>query len=261
MNFIKKIIEIKKKEIIRDIKKYSIQSLEKKKIFQRKCLSLKERIKYNNIGIISEFKRKSPSKNFNNKNIILDKICKEYQEAGSIGISILTDNKFFLGRSKDLSKIRQNLFIPILRKDFLIDEHQIIHSKAIGADAILLIAKILDKKKIKFFSTLAKSLGLEVILELHSKKDISKISSNIDILGINNRDLSTFSVDINLSKKLYSLIPKKFHLITESGISNIENIIYLYNLGFNGFLIGEKFMSSFNPGNYCKNFIKKIFYV
>ncbi|WP_259147525.1 indole-3-glycerol phosphate synthase TrpC [Candidatus Karelsulcia muelleri] len=261
MNFIKKNIERKKKDIIRDIKKYSIQSLEKKKIFKRKCLSLKERIKYNNIGIISEFKRKSPSKDFNKKNLILDKICKEYQEAGSIGISILTDNKFFLGSSKDLSKIRKKIFIPILRKDFIIDEHQIIHSKAIGADAILLIAKILDKKKIKFLSTLAKSLGLEVILELHDKKDISKISYDIDILGINNRDLSTFNVDIHLSKKLYSLIPKKFQIITESGIYNIENIIDLYNLGFNGFLIGEKFLSSFNPGNYCKKFIKNIFYV
>ncbi|XXS36606.1 MAG: hypothetical protein ACSHUE_00515 [Candidatus Karelsulcia muelleri] len=104
-------------------------------------------------------------------------------------------------------------------------------------------------------------LGLEVILELHDKKDISKISYDIDILGVNNRDLSTFNVDIHLSKKLYSLIPKKFHIITESGISNIENIIYLYNLGFNGFLIGEKFLSSFNPGNYCKKFIKNLFYV
>ncbi|XMD35049.1 MAG: indole-3-glycerol-phosphate synthase [Candidatus Karelsulcia muelleri] len=258
MNFLKKIIEIKKKEIKRDIKKYSIKILEKKFFFQRKCLSLKRKIKNDHIGIISEFKRKSPSKNFNNENIRLENLCKEYKEAGSIGISILTDKNFFLGSSKDLSKLRKYISLPLLRKDFIIDEYQIIHSKALGADAILLIAKILKKKKIKLLATLAKSLGLEVILELHSKTDISKISYEIDILGINNRDLSTLNVDIHNSNKFYSLIPKNFPIISESGIYNINNIFFLKKLGFNGFLIGEKFLSSFNPGDSCKQFIKNV---
>lgn len=259
MNILDKIISYKHKEVFIDRDNTPIKKLEKSEFFERKCFSLKKIIKESNLGIISEFKRKSPSKGWFNSNINILSVVKDYESAGSSGISILTDKKFFYAEQNDLSIVRKNISIPILKKDFIIDLYQIFSAKSMGADVILLISEILSKKMINEFAKQAKNLGMEVIMELHSENEIDKINDNIDIIGINNRNLKTFEVNIESSIKLFSKIPDNFIKISESGISKPEDVIFLKNnIGFKGFLIGEIFMNSNNPGYSCKKFIKNI---
>lgn len=258
MNILDKIISNKYKEVYIDSNNTPIKKLEKSKLFERKCFSLKKKLKESSSGIISEFKRRSPSKGILNKNINIISVAKDYESAGASGISILTDKKFFYAEKNDLFLARQNTSIPILKKDFIIDIYQIFLAKSMGADVILLIAEILSKKMINEFAKQAKNIGMEVIMELHSENEIYKINDNIDIIGINNRDLKTFKVNIESSIQLFSKIPDEFIKISESGISTPKDIFYLKNVGFKGFLIGEIFMISNNPGYSCKNFIKNI---
>lgn len=258
MNILDKIISHKYKEIYKEINNTPIKKLEKSKLFERKCYSLEKKLKENSSGIISEFKRRSPSKGILNNNINIVSVSKDYESAGSSGISILTDKKFFYAEKNDLVLARQNTLIPILKKDFIIDIYQIFSAKSMGADVILLIAEILSKRMIKEFTKEAKNLGMEVIMELHSENEIDKINDNINIIGINNRNLKNFQVDIESSIKLFSKIPNDFIKISESGISTPQDILYLKNVGFKGFLIGEIFMKSNDPGYSCKHFIKNI---
>ncbi|WP_185869800.1 indole-3-glycerol phosphate synthase TrpC [Blattabacterium cuenoti] len=258
MNILERIISIKKKEIEKNKKIYPIKKLEKSIFFNRKTFSLSKNIKNSNTGIISEFKLRSPSKGIINNKVLVEKIVKDYELAGSSGISILTDQYFFSGKKEYLKKSRDIVSIPILRKDFIINEYQIIESKSIGSDAILLIAGILSKKEIKSFSKLAKSIDLEVILEIHNEIEIDKITNNLDIIGINNRDLINFIVDKNICLKLSSKIPDGYIKIAESGINDINFILKLKKKGFKGFLIGESFMKEKNPGKFCNNFIKNL---
>ncbi|MBT5416976.1 MAG: indole-3-glycerol-phosphate synthase, partial [Cryomorphaceae bacterium] len=159
----------------------------------------------------------------------------------------------------DIVNVRDIIDIPILKKEFIISEYQIFQAKSLGSDAILLIASILTKEEILNFSSLAKSLGLEVLLEVHSGIELNKISgNNIDIIGVNNRNLDTLEIDINNSIELYSMIPDGFVKISESGISEVESILKLKEVGFDGFLIGENFMKTNDPEESAYNFIKQV---
>ncbi|WP_185868669.1 indole-3-glycerol phosphate synthase TrpC [Blattabacterium cuenoti] len=258
MNILEKILYTKKKEVQIRKKINPIQKLEKHSFFKRKTFSLKKSIVKSNTGIIAEFKIKSPSKGIINKNIKLEKVVKDYENAGVCGVSILTDFHFFSGKNENLETSRMLLNIPLLRKDFIIDEYQIIESKSIGSDVILLISKFLKKEEIKNFSKLAKNLGLEVLFEVHNEHELENITDYIDFIGINNRDLNNFFVDHHLCFELCSKIPKDYIKIAESGINNKNRIMQLRKIGFQGFLIGEYFMKNRDPGEVCKNFIQSL---
>ena len=259
MNILDKIVEDIKLEVLKESRSIPISKLENQTLFSRKCLSLKDSIINNPTGILCEFKRKSPSnQNINFKSTILE-VVSGYESAGAAGLSILTNKKYFDGENKDILNIRDISKIPILRKEFIVSEFQIIESKSIGSDAILLIASILSKEEIERYSSLAKSFGLEVLLEIHSENELNKISGNyIDIIGVNNRNLDTLEIDLNNSFELFEKIPNDFLKISESGISNIESILKLKDIGYDGFLIGENFMKTPNPMQSAYNFIKKI---
>jgi indole-3-glycerol phosphate synthase len=259
MSILNKIIEEKHREVSEKKQLYPSRLLEKSIFFGNKCISLKEYIlKDDRFGIIAEFKRMSPSKGIINEYADIEKVTIGYMQAGASALSVLTDEKFFGGSSKDLSTARKFNFCPILRKDFIIDEYQLIEAKSIGADAILLIAKVLSAKEVQFLSKAAKALGLEILLEIHDESEMDRINQHIDLVGINNRNLNDFTVDINQSIRLANSIPKNFIKVAESGISEVEALIHLKNNGFNAFLIGERFMKSPQPEQACKEFISKL---
>jgi indole-3-glycerol phosphate synthase len=210
-------------------------------------------------GIIAEHKRRSPSKSVINQSNSVDEIVKSYENGGASGISILTDNQYFGGSLDDLILARATTNLPLLRKDFMVDEFQIIEAKAFGADVILLIAAVLTRDEIKKLSELAKSLQLEVLLEIHNQEELDKsIMPSLDLIGVNNRNLKTFEVNIDYSKQLAEQIPNDFIKISESGIDSAEAVSELKNFGFKGFLMGEFFMKSENPESEMKKFINKI---
>tara|TARA_Y200000002_G_C22684737_1_gene665535 strand:- start:2240 stop:3025 length:786 start_codon:yes stop_codon:yes gene_type:complete len=259
MNILNKIVADKKVEVIQKKKLLPISYLETSPLFDRHCKSLVKKIKINDFGIIAEFKRRSPSKKNINSSLSVTNVAKEYEEAGVSGISVLTDGKYFSGSLDDLILSRSIINLPLLRKDFVIDEYQIIEAKANGADVILLIAAVLSRNEIKNFSSLANNLGLEVLLEVHNLEEIEKsIMPTIDLFGVNNRNLKTFEVSLETSRSLAEKIPDQFLKVSESGISDPNSIKELIEFGYRGFLIGENFMKSDHPGDTAKDFIKKI---
>jgi len=259
MKILDNIISDKKIEIETLSKIVSISDLEKQKDFTKQCKSLKESIKKSKSGIICEFKRKSPSNEKINYKSNISEIINGYEKAGAVGVSILTNKIYFDGSISDINEVKNNVDIPILRKEFIISEYQIVESKSIGADAILLIASILDKEEIKNYSSLAKDLGLEVLLEIHSINELNKISNtDVDIIGVNNRNLDTLDIDIENSVRIFEKIPSEFVKISESGISKVDSIIKLIKVGYDGFLIGENFMKTSKPEESAYNFIKKV---
>ena len=259
MTILEKIIETKKIELEIVKKTISIEDLKKLPNFQKKSISLVNRLKNSSHGIIAEHKRRSPSKSIINESIDINQIIHGYDRADVCGISVLTDKEYFGGSLNDLRNARKLTNIPILRKEFIIDKYQLIEAKANGADAILLIAACLDKYQIINLSAFAKEIGLEVLIELHNENELEKcLIDTIDIIGVNNRNLKTFEVDINTSIKLSNMIPEKYLKISESGISNYDEIRKLRNYGFKGFLIGELFMKNNNPGKEVLDLIEKI---
>ena len=220
---------------------------------------MKESIKKSKSGIICEFKRKSPSNGNINYTSNISDVIKGYEKAGAVGVSILTNKKYFDGSISDINDVKTSIEIPILRKEFVISEYQIIEAKSIGSDSILLIASILSKEQIKNYSSLAKSLGLEVLLEIHSIDELNEVSKyDIDIIGVNNRNLDTLEIDIKNSIEIFKKIPGEFIKISESGISKVESIVKLNKVGYDGFLIGENFMKSSKPEESAYNFIKQV---
>ena len=259
MTILDTIISRKKNEVVKTKRETSVQTLEKSTYFNDQKISLKEYIlNKNRSGIIAEFKRKSPSKGIINDTALVTDVTKGYNFAGASALSVLTDTHFFGGCNDDVITARQTNNIPILRKDFTIDEYQIIEAKSIGANAILLIASVLTKTEIKTFTTLAHSIGLEVLLEIHTEQELEKYNSDISLVGINNRNLNTFEVDFENAIRLAKALPEQTVKIAESGISDYKNIEYLKTHGFDGFLIGENFMKTENPGLACKTFIENI---
>jgi len=259
MNILDKITADKRKEV--DLKKslISAKQLEESFLFQRQTISLTERLKNSASGIIAEHKRRSPSKATINQDLNVQDVAKGYENAGVCGMSVLTDGKYFGGSLDDLILARASSNLPLLRKEFIIDQYQIIEAKAYGADVILLIAAILSKEEIKQFSTLAKQLNLDVLLEVHNEEELHKsIIPSIDMLGVNNRNLKTFEVSLETSKTLSKMIPNDFVKVSESGISTVEAIKDLKQFGYKGFLIGENFMKTDNPGENSKVFIEEL---
>lgn len=258
MNILDKIIVHKKEEIARLKKTKPKSELVFQEFYSRKTFSAKKYLTdFSKTGIIAEFKRKSPSKGMINEHADISEIAKTYTANGASCISVLTDNHFFGGSAEDLQRVRENN-IPILRKDFIIDEYQVVESKAIGADLILLIAACLSAQNVQELAFFAKSIGLEVLLEIHNEQELKHICNEIDIIGVNNRDLKSFNVNINRSIELSKQIPADKIKIAESGIDSIETINIFKQAGFNGFLIGEHFMKSDNPGYSFQQFVKQL---
>lgn len=259
MYILDKIVAYKKQEVEENKKSCPVKNLEQELFFTREPFSLSTALEQSsNCGIIAEFKRRSPSKPEINLGAVPREVIPQYAFNGATAISVLTDEHFFGGSSEFIKIGRHHADIPILRKDFTISEYQIIEAKAIGADAILLIAEILTKEEIRQFTNTAKNLGLNVLLELHQENELSKIDLNVDVIGINNRDLRTFTVDFNHSKNMYEKLPHEITKISESGISHPFVVHELMNVGYKGFLIGEHFMATSNPGKACVDFIKQI---
>ncbi|TDS11628.1 indole-3-glycerol phosphate synthase [Maribacter caenipelagi] len=259
MNILDKIVADKRKEV--ELKKsiIPVSQYEASVLFERNTNSMAQALKNSDSGIIAEFKRRSPSKESINQNANVGQVAKGYENAGVCGMSVLTDIKYFGGSIEDLVLARSSVNLPLLRKEFIISEYQIIEAKAYGADVILLIAAILTKQEIKTYSELAKSLGLDVLLEVHNEEELHKsIMPSLDMLGVNNRNLKTFEVSLETSKTLSKLIPDDFVKVSESGISSIDAIKELKPFGYEGFLIGENFMKTDNPGKSAIEFIKNL---
>ena len=259
MNILDKIIADKEVEVKLRKKLIPIEQLEESVLFDRETISLSNKLKNSPSGIIAEYKRRSPSKSVINQNLNVFDVAKGYEKAGVCGMSVLTDGKYFGGSLDDLIIARASCKLPLLRKEFIIDPYQIVEARAYGADVILLIAAILSKDEIKYYSELAQSLNLDVLLEVHNEKELKKsLIDSITMIGVNNRNLKTFEVSLETSKELSSLIPDDFVKISESGISNVESIKELQQYGYKGFLIGENFMKSSNAGESAKEFIEKL---
>ncbi|MGL4632098.1 MAG: indole-3-glycerol phosphate synthase TrpC [Leadbetterella sp.] len=259
MNILKEIIENKSAEVQIAKEKHSLDSLKNTDFFNRKTISLAKRlVEGDGTQIISEFKRKSPSKGEINIGAGIAETSKSYSEFGAAGISILTDTMYFGGFEQDLKIARSTVGnTPLLRKDFMVDPYQIYEAKAWGADVILLIAANLTPKMVTELSTLAKNLDLEVLLEVHDLAEVK--SSNfdtIDIVGVNNRNLKNFAENnVNASLELFEYLPKNVAKISESCIHSHETVKLLQSVGYNGFLIGESFMKTDNPGKAFSEFL------
>jgi len=258
MNILDKIVAHKRIEVESKKSKVKIEELKDSEFFSRKTLSLRQfLLDESKTGIIAEFKRKSPSKGIINGDADVVKITNAYSTFGASGLSVLTDENFFGGSKEDLLKARVNN-TPILRKDFMIDAYQFYEAKSIGADVILLIAACLTPTQVKEFAALSKELGLEVLLEIHNEEELEHICDEVDFVGVNNRNLKTFEVDINTSLQLFPHIPKDKLAIAESGISNTDTIVTLRQTGFKGFLIGENFMKQPDPTIAFADFVTEL---
>ena len=260
MNILDKIIAHKKQEVAQLRKEVQIEKLVKSPNFKRTPLSLKKSLlSVGSTGIIAEFKRQSPSKGIINDLVTVEDVTNGYLDAKVAAQSILTDTFFFGGNVMDVLKARVvQDSTPILRKDFIVDGFQIVEAKAIGADVILLIAACLTKEELKNYGKLAEDLGLEVLYEVNNQEELDKIELDNKIIGINNRNLKTFKVDLEHSIELASQIPDTCIKVSESGLNDPRIVTGLKEYGFQGFLIGESFMKTENPGQACKEFIDQI---
>ena len=259
MNILDKIVADKHIEV--DFRKglIPIKQLEKSILFERKTVSLAQKLRESNSGIIAEHKRRSPSKSVINQTSSVWDVAKGYEVAGACGMSVLTDGKYFGGSLDDLLTARASAQMPLLRKEFIIDEYQLLEAKAHGADVCLLIAACLTRNEIEHLSKFAKSLGLDVLLEVHNQEELDKaLMPSLDMLGVNNRNLKTFEVSLETSKSLSTQIPNEFVKVSESGISSIEAIKDLKQYGYEGFLIGENFMKTEDPAKSAIEFIKQL---
>ena len=260
MTILDKIVERKREEVAEAKAKVSSEELKSYPLFQRECYNLRESILHpERSGIIAEYKRASPSKGLINGRDSVQEVVKGYQEAGASAISVLTDKDFFQGDLKDLTEAREVLQIPLLRKEFIVDEYQITEAKAYGADIILLIAACLSKEEIQSLSSYAKSLGLNVLLEVHNEEELNKsLFDTIDAIGVNNRNLKDFVVSLDHSYNLVKKIPNRYIKVSESGILDPQTINELKKAGFQAFLIGENFMKTENPMLAIQEFTDKV---
>jgi len=262
MTILDKIVAQKKIEVAQQKERYTLKDFERSPLFQRTTHSFSAALKVaDKLGIISEFKRHSPSQGDIHADASIKEVTQGYVAAGASALSVLTDTPFFKGTQDDLMQARGYNACPILRKDFIVDEYQIYEAKTLGADVILLIAECLTATEVKQFSECAKKLGLEVLMEVHSAEQLEKLVPTIDVVGINNRNLKTFEVDIQTSIDLYHAIPDDFLKISESGISDPNIIVELRKVGFDGFLIGEYFMRAEHPPERLAEFVKRVYYL
>lgn len=258
MNILSEIIAFKRQEVESAKKSAPLDQTLHSANMDREAIPLAERINDTKPSIIAEFKRKSPSKGIINDTSGPAEVVQLYQEAGAAAVSVLTDSRYFGGSDEDLIEARKHLTIPVLRKDFIVDEYQIYQAKSIGADVILLIAAALKPDETYRLAQTARNLGLEVLLELHDRDELDHVNEYVSIAGINNRNLKTFEVNLEQSVRLAEKLPSGLPKISESGISGVEQIGYLWSKGFRGFLVGENFMKTTDPGRACKMFIQDI---
>lgn len=257
MNILDKIIERKKQEVADSKSKIHVEQLKDSKFFGRETFSLKETLKSKS-GIITEFKRQSPSRGIINNKVSPLEVVSQYEKFGASAVSILTDKDFFGGSFEDILSVRDHINIPILRKDFMVDEYQFYEAKSIGADVILLIASCLSPTQVSEFTELAHQLNLEVLLEIHSDEELVHINKNVDFVGINNRNLKDFKVDLQHSVNLKNQLPNDILSVAESGIYNEEDFRFLKEKGFDGFLMGEYFMKNQDPGKKFGELIQEV---
>lgn len=259
MSILKKIISYKKQETEERKRLYPLELLQKSIYYPSPCVSLKRYImRPDKSGIIAEFKRRSPSKGIINNEAEVEKTSIGYMQGGASALSVLTDELFFGGSNNDLEIARKFNYCPVLRKDFIIDKYQIYEAKSIGADAILLIAAVLSKEEVIRFTNYAHELSLEVLLEFYNDDELEKYDKNVDLVGINNRNLTNFSVNFEHAIQMIEKLPSHALKIAESGIQQPEDILQLRKAGFNGFLIGELFMRELSPENACRKFIREV---
>ncbi len=258
-NILEEVVEKRKATVKELISIVPMKAWEMMPMYSRKCLSLKKYLLDEELtGIIAEFKRASPSKGIINDKALVSDVLLGYQLHGASAVSILTEPIYFKGINDDLIDNRNSIEIPILRKDFIFDEYQIAESKALGADVILLIAASLTSKEVKRLATFANNIGLEVLLELQDEEELEHICDETGIIGINNRNLKTFEVDIERSLRMAEKIPAGKIKVAESGINSVDNILLFKQQGFNGFLIGENFMKEPDPTIAFAAFVKQL---
>ena len=257
-NILQRIATHKQKEVSAKKSLLPAAFLKQSPLFNRKCFSLSEHI-ISGSGIIAEFKRRSPSKEVINQKNTVAEVVKGYEKAGASGISVLGDVQFFGGSLDDLILVRDAVQLPVLRKEFIIDPYQLYEAKAYGADVVLLIAAILTKEEIADFSKTARQLGMEVLLEVHNRSELEKsVLDFVNLVGVNNRNLKTFEVRLDTSRELAAYIPEEKVKVSESGISSVAAIRELKEFGYRGFLIGENFMKTGDPGAAAAEFIKTL---
>lgn len=258
-DILQEIVATKRAEVDRRKRETDLQALYRQAEIPRTTShSLREALLSSSTGIISEFKRRSPSKGWINREADVQSIVRAYQQAGATALSVLTDTPYFGGTDDDLRAARQACTLPILRKDFTIDEFQLVESRALGADAVLLIAAALTREQCRRLAETAHQLELEVLLEIHDQSELDYYSEYVDILGVNNRNLGSFHTDVANSFRLIELMPQEATPISESGISNPDTVKELRTIGFKGFLIGENFMKTEAPGDSLKSFINAL---
>lgn len=258
-DILQEIIATKRAEVDRRKRETDLQALYRQAETPRTTRhSLREALRSSSTGIISEFKRRSPSKGWINRDADVQSVVRAYQQAGATALSVLTDTPYFGGTDDDLRAARQTCTLPILRKDFTIDEFQLVESRALGADAVLLIAAALTQEQCLRLAETAHQLELEVLLEIHDQSELDYYSEYIDILGVNNRNLGSFHTDVANSFRLIEQMPQEATPISESGISNPDTVKELRAIGFKGFLIGENFMKTDAPGDSLKSFINAL---
>lgn len=258
MNILEEIIAFKKKEVAERKAHVSAVQLESSDFFNRQTISMKSFLgDRKRSGIIAEFKRRSPSKGVINDRSGVVEVTAAYSLHGASGLSVLTDENYFGGSVADIHAARVNT-IPILRKDFMIDEYQVLEAKSMGADVILLIAACLTPAEVQLLAKAARRLHLEVLLELHDENEVGHICDEVDLVGVNNRNLKNFAVDLDQSVRLAEKIGNGKLKIAESGIHDHQTIYHLRKHGFDGFLMGEYFMKQEDPGIAFKNFVEQL---
>src|SRR5689334_15203844 len=258
MTILDDIIRYKKMEVEKNKRLASVAELQKKEFFSREIISMKRSLANPSAtGIIAEFKRRSPSKGNINVHADAGKVTSAYAKAGASAISALTDEHFFGGSEADLVTARI-LELPILRKDFIIDSYQIVEARAMGADVILLIAAALNPSEVKTLARFAKNIELEVLLEIHAEEELNHVCDEVDLVGINNRNLKTFEVDVDRSLRMATMLPHDKLKIAESGIDSVETINRFRENGFSGFLVGEFFMKQEDPGAAFQRFVEQL---
>jgi indole-3-glycerol phosphate synthase len=258
MSILDDIVAFKRDEVEKQKKAVSLEELQNREFFSREIISLRHALLDDTqTGIIAEFKRRSPSKGIINPNADVTEVTTGYVNGGASALSILTDENFFGGHETDLTRARIHE-VPILRKDFIIDPYQLFEARAMGADVILLIAACLSPEEVAELADAAKHLELEVLLELHTEEELGHICDAVDMVGINNRNLKTFEVDVDRSIRMAKQIPNGKIAIAESGINNVKTIKQFREHGFRGFLIGEFFMKEKDPGEAFKKFVEQL---
>ncbi|MBS3775204.1 MAG: indole-3-glycerol phosphate synthase TrpC [Bacteroidales bacterium] len=258
-NILNEIYAHKVREVEERRSLYPSKLLERSIYFPTQPVSLKDYIRNDEkSGIIAEYKTRSPSKGLINDYAGVAQVTLGYMQAGASALSILTDHKYFGGSLENLKTARRENYCPILQKDFIVEDYQILEAKAYGADAILLIAALLSKRRIRELTRFARELELEVLLEIHDASELEKIHEPVDLVGINNRNLKTFDVHADHSLQLAQRVPDDFMKIAESGIHHPQTAYELLRGGFEGLLIGEAFMKHLRPGKACANFIRQL---